>query len=213
MLTDVTTLLRHGYGEVFDQAERSRTMKRGEFVKALCTLGVCSCASFTSWGQGRARAEENSNAEFDALQRKLDFIRKRFAKLVAILDANLDESTRKEVFEGMGRECAKMSFGLTGQYAGRPEAFLDMIKSRGGTDSEYDEGAGTIRVVGESKPCACAFVDEKLTPPVFCDCSLGWQKETYAMILGQPVDAELEESVLRGGKRCVFRIHAVKRPA
>jgi predicted hydrocarbon binding protein len=35
---------------------------------------------------------------------------------------------------------------------------------------------------------------------------LGWQKQTYSAILGKPVEAELEESILRGSGRCVFRI-------
>jgi hypothetical protein len=45
-----------------------------------------------------------------------------------------------------------------------------------------------------------------VTPPDFCNCTLGWQKEAYSAILGRPVEAELEESILRGGSRCVFRI-------
>lgn len=185
-------------------------MKRAEFVKALCTLGACGCASLVPWGNSSARGEEKPDPEVEGLKWKLDFIRKRFAKLVGLLDANLDESTRKKVFEGMGRECARMFFDLTGQYAGRPEAFLEEIKNRWAKETEYNKEAGTIRVADKSNHCTCAFVDEKLTPPAFCDCTLGWQKETYAMILGQPVDAELEESVLRGGRRCVFRVQVVK---
>ncbi len=188
-------------------------MKRAEFVKALCTFGACSCASFALWGQSSAQGEENPNPEIEELKWKLDFVRKRFAKLVGILDANLDERTRKNVFEGMGRECARMFMDLTGPYAGKPEAFLEEIKKRWAKETEYDKDAGTIRVVDRSDHCTCAFVDEKLTPSAFCDCTLGWQKETYAMILGEPVDAELEESVLRGGKRCVFRVQVVKETA
>ena len=32
-------------------------------------------------------------------------------------------------------------------------------------------------------------------------------KQTYETILGRKVDVELTESVLRGSKRCVFKIH------
>jgi hypothetical protein len=45
-----------------------------------------------------------------------------------------------------------------------------------------------------------------MTPGSFCDCTLGWQEEAYSEILGRPVKAELEESILRGGKRCVYRM-------
>jgi predicted hydrocarbon binding protein len=162
-------------------------------------------------GANPAGAEEPANAEVEALKWKLEFMRKRFAKLVGILSENLDEGTRKRVFEGLGRECARMFMDLTGKFKGDPRGFLEEIQKRWAKSAEYDEAAGRIRVVDKSDRCTCAFVDEQLTPPAFCDCTLGWQKETYAMILGQPVDAELEESVLRGGKRCVFRIQLVKR--
>jgi predicted hydrocarbon binding protein len=188
-------------------------MNRGEFVRTLCTLGACSCASFALAGRASALAGEDSKAELEGLKWKLDFMRKRFAKLVGILSDNLDAGTRKKVFESMGRECARMFFDITGKFAGEPEAFLEEIKKRWAKETEYNQEAGKIRVVDKSDHCTCAFVDEKLTPPAFCDCTLGWQKETYAMILGEPVDAELEESVLRGGKRCIFRVQAVRKAA
>jgi hypothetical protein len=33
--------------------------------------------------------------------------------------------------------------------------------------------------------------------------------EAYSTILGRPVTAELEESVLRGGKKCIYRIKVI----
>ena len=69
-----------------------------------------------------------------------------------------------------------------------------------------DERAGLIRVVDKGHTCSCPLVKQGLTPPEFCDCTLGWQEEAYSKMLGRPVKAELEESILRGGRRCVFRI-------
>ena len=181
-------------------------MKRDEFIKGLCSMGVCSCASMALYATGSARAEEKPSEEIEALKWKMDFMRKRFAKLVGLLDANLDETTRHKIFESLGRECAEMFKDITGPYVGRPEAFLEEIKRRWAKETEYDARTGRIRVVDKSNHCTCALVDEALTPSSFCHCTLGWQKETYSMILGKPVDAELEESILRGGKRCVFRV-------
>jgi predicted hydrocarbon binding protein len=179
-------------------------MKRDEFFRTMCSMGLCSFAGMTMMAE---EAQPSSNPEVNDLKWKLDFVRKRFAKLVGILDANLDETTRNKVFESLGRECARMFIDITGPYKGQPREFLAEIKKRWAKETEYDEATGRIRVVDKSDRCTCALVDEKLTPPAFCNCTLGWQKETYAMILGQPVEAELEESVLRGGKRCVFRVH------
>lgn len=185
-------------------------MNRDEFFRTMCTMGICSFAGMASLAEG---AQASSTPEVDELRWKLDFVRKRFAKLVGILDANLDERTRNKVFESLGRECARMFKDITGPFAGRPEAFLKEIKKRWAKETEYDKCAGRIRVVDKSNHCTCALVDEGLTPPAFCQCTLGWQKETYSMILGQPVEAELEESVLRGGKRCVLRVQVSQRTA
>ncbi len=72
--------------------------------------------------------------------------------------------------------------------------------------TEYDEKAGIIRVFDRGPHCSCPLVKEGLTSGAQCDCTLGWQRETYSAILGRPVDAAVEESILRGGKRCVYRI-------
>lgn len=188
-------------------------MRRDEFLKALGAFGACSCAGV--WVNAAAQADDakGPSPEVEGLKSKIDFMRKRFAKLVSILGDNLDEPTRKKVFESLGRECARLFMDLTGKFKGDPRGFLEEIRKRWAKSAEYDEASGTIRVVDKSDRCTCAFVDESLTPSTFCDCTLGWQKETYAMILGQPVDAELEESVLRGGQRCVFRIRVVKNRA
>ena len=51
------------------------------------------------------------------------------------------------------------------------------------------------------------------TPTVACNCSLGWQKHTWETLLQKKVKVELKESVLRGGKRCVFEIHILEQAA
>lgn len=186
-------------------------MKRDEFIKAALKIGACACTGTILAAQGAVLGQDKSSEDIEALKWKLDFVRRRFAKLVAILDSNLDQLTRKKIFESMGRECAKLFMDLTGKYQGNPQGFLDEIQKRWARSAEYDSKAGTIRVIDKSDHCTCAFVDEQLTPAAFCDCTLGWQKETYSMILGEPVDAQLEESVLRGGKRCVFRMQVISK--
>jgi hypothetical protein len=45
------------------------------------------------------------------------------------------------------------------------------------------------------------------------NCALGWQRHTWETLLQRPVKVELKESVLRGGRRCVFEIHVGASPA
>lgn len=60
--------------------------------------------------------------------------------------------------------------------------------------------------------CHCPWVKESLrdgkssVPPVFCNCSAGFHKRMWEVVLGHPVECEVLETVLDGGVRCRFRI-------
>jgi len=133
----------------------------------------------------------------------------RFAKLVHILGGHLDEAARSKVFNSLGRECASNYRGLTEKYRNNVRGFLNEAQEKWVEQAEYDEATGTIRIVDKGKSCTCPLVKVGTTPPEFCNCTLGWQEATYSILLGKPVKAEIEESILRGGKRCVFRIRTI----
>ena len=80
------------------------------------------------------------------------------------------------------------------------------LEATGEGGMEGGPSKGTIRIVDKSPTCTCPLVRPNLTPQSFCDCTLGWQKEVYSAVAGRPVEATVEESILRGGKKCVFRI-------
>ncbi len=53
-----------------------------------------------------------------------------------------------------------------------------------------------------------ALLDEEMPiDPIFCNCSGGFMKNYWDAVLGQPVDVELLDSVIMGGKYCKFAIH------
>jgi predicted hydrocarbon binding protein len=183
------------------------SMKRNEFMKG-CAAGMCSCAAM-AFLPSEAAAAQSANPEIEQLKGKVDACQVRFAKLVGILNQTLDPRARKQVFQSLGRECAKQYGDLTGKYKNNIKGFLETAQQQWVEKAEYDEKRGTIRIVDKGPNCSCPLVKKGLTPPEFCDCTLGWQKEAYAAILGRPVDAELEESILRGGSRCIFRIRVV----
>jgi len=56
--------------------------------------------------------------------------------------------------------------------------------------------------------CLCPFVESKPAglSPTCCFCSVGYVKVMHEMRLGRPVEVELLDSVLKGGKRCRFKI-------
>lgn len=148
--------------------------------------------------------------EFAYVRDKADAARLRFSKLVEILETRLPENERKQTLHALGAKCANTyKAALIDRYKGNLKGFLEEGRRLWMAEAEYDEANGTIRIVDKSPTCSCPMVKEGVTPPSFCDCTLGWQAEAYSTILGRPVTAELEESILRGGKRCVYRIRVI----
>lgn len=173
-------------------------MNRKEFVTSALGLGCfCGCGALAL---GADRADDPK--ETSALKARVDFMQRRMARLVRALDP----ATRSTVLETMGRECAKEFRPLIDRFRGKPVEFLEEARRQWVESATYDEKSGTVRIVDRSPTCTCAFVQAGVTPGEFCECTLGWQKEAYSAILGEPVDAELESSILRGGQRCAFSI-------
>jgi len=184
-------------------------MKRKEFLKT-CASGACSCAALGFLLPGavpEASAQEPlSPEEIGELKWKLNAAQIRFAGLIGVLERTLDEAAMKKVLENLGAECSRSYEKFFAQYKGNIEGFLDHVRKNWVEKAEYDPSAGTIRITDKAEKCTCPLVKEGTTPGSFCDCTIGWQKAAYSAVLGRPVVAELEESILRGGKRCIFKI-------
>jgi predicted hydrocarbon binding protein len=149
-------------------------------------------------------AADAQSAEIQRLNNRLSQARSQFAKMLEMLESTLDEKRRKEILEQLGRNCARRN-GLPAKYKGNPDGFIELMRGYGET-IRYDRERGAVSVASSERDCVCGLVDKKITPGYFCDCSVGWQKEIYESLLGKPVNVVLKESVLRGGKRCVFEI-------
>ncbi|NHJ40159.1 MAG: hypothetical protein FK731_09020 [Asgard group archaeon] len=61
--------------------------------------------------------------------------------------------------------------------------------------------------------CHCSWVREALktgdvkVPSKFCDCSAGYYKNQWDVILDQPVEVDTIETIIDGDSRCLFAIH------
>jgi predicted ArsR family transcriptional regulator len=187
-------------------------VRRENFIR-LCAGCACSGASFAA---ALAQAQERPAAtippdkpDSGELEWQLNAARDRFANLLAILEQELDETTRKIILRRLGAECAQDYAALFAKYRGNIDGFLDEIRRQWVAEANYDEKAGTLRIVDRATRCSCPLVKSGTTPGAFCDCTLGWQEVAYSAVLGKPVAVELEESILRGGKRCIFRIRTI----
>lgn len=189
-------------------------INRKEFVRG-CAATFCAAGTCCAMKLPAAQATEQQQGgcdpiEFSDVQNKAEAARLRFSKLIQIIEDRLPEGERKLILHALGGKCADTyRASLIDRYKGHIEEFLAEGRRTWMAEATYNETEGKIRIVDKGPSCSCPMVKVGITPPSFCDCTLGWQEQTYSEILGRQVKAELEESILRGGKRCVYRIKVI----
>ena len=143
--------------------------------------------------------------ESAAPDQRLLFARYQVAKLVGFMGTGTTAEACAGILEKTGRECAKLG-QLQVKFKGNPEGYLAAIKKNWGTDASWDKEKGIITVAVAEGECGCPLVDSKRTPALWCNCSVGYQKEAFETVFARPVTATLKESKLSGSKRCVFEV-------
>ena len=175
-------------------------MDRKAFLKTVCGLGVCGCvASLVDPPEALAAAPQQ------APDQRLAFARYQVAKMAGFMAAGTTAPACAEILQKTGRECAKLG-QLGVKFKGDPEGYMATARKAWGTDISWDKEKGIITVAVPEGECSCPLVDNERTPAFFCNCSVGYQKESFEAIFGRPVQASLKESKLAGSKRCVFEV-------
>jgi len=139
------------------------------------------------------------------------------------MDGTLDESSRKKLMMANGKACFSAYAGPPKKRPGPDalEKFTQWVAKTGkerGYSIEgktiYSEFVGSAET-GQASPeniCLCPMAEAQAAgkiSPTYCLCSVGYVKEMHERILGRPVEVELVDSVLRGGKRCKFKMTVV----
>jgi len=139
-------------------------------------------------------------------------------RFFAAVDATLDEPARRRLMEANGKSCYAAFAGPPTRPPMTFERFADWIAQHGKERGYSIEGKvvsfeylGSAETGGASpeKLCLCPMVEVQSAgriSPTFCHCSVGYVREMHERMLGGPVQVELVDSVLRGGKRCRFRL-------
>lgn len=175
-------------------------MDRKEFLKTACGLGVCGCAVGLLGTTEPVMAEDAAPPD-----RRLAFARYQLANMVGFVAADTSTEACTGVLEKTGRECARLG-QLAAHFKGNPEGYFAVAKKSWGTDFSWDKEKGVITIAVAEGDCGCPLVDAKRMPAVWCNCAVGYQKETFETIFGKPVKAALKASKLSGSPRCVFEV-------
>ncbi len=179
-------------------------MDRKDFFRT-CAAGLCACTAGSLISASSLAAAEPANQE----DWRLRFVKERYAGLLGILSGRLDDKTVNEILHDMGAHCASL-WGAVARHRGDFDGFSKVLKqSVSGDEVAWDREKGVITVTSpERADCFCPLCSRHQgTPSLVCNCSLGWQQQAWETVLQKKVRVELKESVLRGGKRCVFEIH------
>jgi predicted hydrocarbon binding protein len=63
------------------------------------------------------------------------------------------------------------------------------------------------QIISQLEQCVCHFgvaTSSEPISPTYCQCSLGYMKTLFSTLFDRPIQVELVESVLTGGKSCQF---------
>ncbi|HUO99097.1 MAG TPA: hypothetical protein VMU01_10535 [Rhizomicrobium sp.] len=175
-------------------------MDRKEFLRA-CTGGLCACAAVVL--PGAAKAADAPKEDW-----RLGFVKQRFAKLLETLSAKMDDAQLAASLEEMGKFCASQNDERIKVFAGDTDGYVKFVASQPQMSIARDDTRKVYtQTYSPGAQCFCPFVGAK-TPGTMCDCSVGWAKHAWGVVLKMEPKVVLKESVLRGGKACTFEITA-----
>lgn len=113
------------------------------------------------------------------------------------------------MLEECGRACARRGFAITVQeYLKNNERIADVNERLERLNQIWGkltrEDGNTYLIYNE---CLCQLrKSAKVQSAFFCNCSRGWVKEIFELILERPVEIELQQAISKGDPQCRFRI-------
>lgn len=184
-------------------------------------LGAEAPAPKSAAGADTTRAIDRTKPGDKTIERaakRMEFADGWVQRFFENMDATLDEPARRRLMEANGKSCFIAFAGPPRREPVTLEHFRDWI-AKHGKESGYAIEGNVVSYVylgsaetGQAAPeslCLCPMAEVQSVgtiSPTFCHCSVGYIREMHERLLGRPVQVELADSVLRGGKRCRFRM-------
>jgi len=122
------------------------------------------------------------------------------------MDQHLEEKEKIKLLEECGRACARSHAQKEAvKFQGNLDGWLGTVKKWVGAENVRKD-KNVVQVMYSK--CFCPLVKD--SPPLlsetYCNCSRGWLKEVFETVVGDPVEVNLEDSIMRGGKQCRFTV-------
>ena len=171
-------------------------MDRKEFLKS-CAGGLCACAAACVPAVAGDTPEDW----------KIPFVRKRFAKLIVILQQRMGDKETAAALEDLGEFCAAQNDDRLANLRGNVDGFRKLLAD-GGVSVAFDAARNVYtQSYNPGADCFCPFASVTAkTPGAMCNCSTGNTRHAWTMVLGKAPRVELKEAFLRGDKACTWEI-------
>ncbi len=140
-------------------------------------------------------------------------LREWVAALLSSADTLLDDAKKEKLLESCGRTCA-VHYGSVksaqsiAKSAAEIDDLLKQVNEKIPWCGKWVREEDAITCVCEN--CGCPLVREGLVTlsPIFCNCSRGYVKAVFEVILGRPVIVDLKQAIGRGDEICRYVVKA-----
>jgi hypothetical protein len=201
------------------------SIKRKDFLAALGKggAGLCMCAAAAGMRAafaGQTAPAKPGEKSVERAAKRMEFADGWLRRFFEAMDRTLDDPTRKKLMMANGKSCFAAYAGPPRKQPGPDalEKFTAWVAQQGKDKGYSIEGkvisfefVGSAET-GQASPenlCLCPMAEAQKPGQIsatYCLCSVGYVKEMHERMLGRPVEVELVDSVLIGGKRCRFRM-------
>jgi hypothetical protein len=123
------------------------------------------------------------------------------------MEQQLSPVQKEMLVEHMGRACSNQSAEKWKSYNGDVDKLLADIVKDWAEKATYDKQNQVIKITGrKNDKCFCPFASGTNISKSFCNCSKGWQKNTFETLTGKKAEVNIDSSILFGGDRCSFTV-------
>lgn len=140
------------------------------------------------------------------MSQKTKFLHSWILNLMNNMDKNLKEEEKINLLEDCGRACARNHAQKeAAKFQGNLDGWLSTMRKWVGAKNVKRE-KNTVQIAYSK--CFCPLVQDipPLLSETYCNCSRGWLKEVFETVMGDPVEVQLEDSIMQGGNQCRFSI-------
>ncbi len=93
-------------------------------------------------------------------------------------------------------------------YIGNLEGFISYLENTYGWIVTCSEDGGSLLIDENKDVCVCPIVNKVngKVSPLLCECSSCYAKKMFSKVCRKEVSAVVKQSILRGGKSCIYEI-------